>query len=36
MGKNNRDYYAILGLSTTATEAEIRASYKRLARELHP
>ncbi|MFZ2511807.1 MAG: molecular chaperone DnaJ [Gordonia sp. (in: high G+C Gram-positive bacteria)] len=31
-----RDYYGILGLSRGATEQEIKRSYRRLARELHP
>jgi curved DNA-binding protein len=31
-----RDYYAILGVPRTATEKEIRAAYRRLARQYHP
>lgn len=31
-----RDYYDILGLSREATDREIKASYRRLAHELHP
>ncbi len=31
-----RDYYATLGVSRSAGEKEIKASYRKLARELHP
>ncbi len=31
-----RDYYKVLELSTTATEAEIKKAYRRLAMKLHP
>jgi molecular chaperone DnaJ len=31
-----RDYYEVLGVSREATETEIRKSFRRLARELHP
>lgn len=31
-----RDYYAILGVKRDASEKEIKAAYRRLARKLHP
>jgi curved DNA-binding protein len=31
-----QDYYAILGVPRTATEQEIRAAYRKLARQYHP
>ncbi len=31
-----RDHYAILGLQRTATQAEVKAAFRRLAREHHP
>jgi molecular chaperone DnaJ len=36
MATTERDYYEILGVARGATDAEIKRSFRRLARELHP
>ncbi len=36
MAVDYKDYYKILGLPKTATEKEIKASYRKLARQYHP
>lgn len=33
---NNKDYYKTLGLSKSATQAEIKRAYRKLAHEYHP
>jgi molecular chaperone DnaJ len=36
MATTQRDYYEILGLARTASEADVKKAFRRLARELHP
>src|ERR671914_269791 len=36
MATTERDYYDVLGVARTASDAEIKRAFRRLARELHP
>jgi molecular chaperone DnaJ len=36
MATTERDYYELLGLTRSASEAEVKKAFRRLARELHP
>ena len=36
MAENKRDYYEVLGVSKTATDAEVKQAYRKLVKEQHP
>ena len=36
MAENKRDYYEVLGVSKSSTDAEIKKAYRKLAKENHP
>src|SRR5512141_1441699 len=36
MATKSRDYYEVLGVGRQATDKEIRAAYRKLARQYHP